>query len=242
VNLAWRHHREHAMLAGTELAIGDFVFEFESTRADFSWDIIDKLYEKSVSGFDIVYAYPKGNTKKKSKIFYWLLNKLTYLNIETATEKAKIISRKALNRVLLEKAKVRYRKVLYKHCGFPASFIEYEPIQKDFSENEITFFQKASLATDVFIVFSNIGTHIAMFFSFVSFILSASIGIYALTVYLTGQATISGWTTTMLFLSLGFSGIFLILTIMSKYISIMLSEQRKGQLYTIQNIDKISIH
>lgn len=239
LNLAWRHRRELAMLAGTDLAIGDFVFELETTRPDFTWDIIVQLYDKCVSGFDVVFAFPKNKTKTRSRLFYWLLNKLSYLNVETSTETAKIVSRKALNRALLERGKIRYRKVLYKYCGFPTAAVVYEPISGTTDKNEMTLLQKTTLATDVFVVFSNIGIHIAMLFSVLSMIISATIGIYALIAYISGLPIISGWTTTMLFLSMGFSGIFLTLTILAKYISTILQEQRQGSLYTVETIDRI---
>jgi len=240
LNLAWRHKRELAMLAGTDLAIGDFVYEIESVRQDYDWNLIADLYDKSVTGYDVVYAYPKGVTKAKSKLFYNLLNHLSHLRVDPHTETVKIISRKALNRVLLERGKVRYRKVLYKYCGFPTAYIEYEPSKRIDAGDEMSLMQKISLASDVFIVFSNVGTQIAMLFSTVSLILSLSIGLYAVVTFLTGHTTISGWTTTMLFLAIGFSGLFLVLTVMAKYLSAILIEQRHGSLYTVQSVDKLS--
>ncbi len=240
INLAWRHKKELAMLAGTDLAIGDFVFELESPRPDYALDLISELYNKAVSGFDVVYAFPKNSTRFKSKLFYWLLNRLSHLNVDEHTETVKIVSRKALNRALLERGKVRYRKVLYKSGGFPTSTLEYLPERRTVGNDEMTLFQKLTLATDVFIVFSNIGTQVAMVFSAISLIISMLIGVYAAYVYLSGQATISGWTTTMLFLSSGFSGVFLTLTIIAKYIGTILTEQRRGNLYTVETIDKIS--
>lgn len=240
LNLAWKHRRELAMLAGTDLAIGDFVYEIETTRPDFAWEILAQLYDKCVTGFDVVFAFPKNKTKARSCFFYWLLNKLSYLNVETHTETSKIISRKALNRALLERGKIRYRKVLYKYCGFPTSAIMYDPISRVMDKNEMTILQKAALATDVFVVFSNIGLHIAMLFSILSMLFSIFIGIYAFVAYLSGLPIMSGWTTTILFLSMGFSGMFLTLTILAKYISTILLEQRQGSLYTIENIDRIS--
>lgn len=240
LNLAWRHKRELAMLAGTDLAIGDFVYEFESVRRDYDWTLIADLYDKSVTGYDVVYAYPKGATKRKSRIFYNILNHLSHLRVDPHTESVKIISRKALNRVLLDRGKVRYRKVLYMHCGFPATSLEYTATGKTNSADELTLLNKLALASDVFIVFSNIGTQIAMLFSAVSMLLSLAIGFYALIAYLTGNTTISGWTTTMLFLAIGFSGIFLTLTVIAKYISTILMEQRQRQLYTVESINKLN--
>lgn len=239
LNLAWRHKKELAMLAGTDLAVGDFVYEIESSQPDFSWDLIAELYEKSVSGYDVVSASPKGGTRFQSRLFYITLNKLSYLKLGLHTETARIISRKALNRTLVDRGKLRYRKILYTHCGFPTSMLQYVPIGKKRKNEDMTTLQRISLASDVFIMFSNVGTHIAVFFSVLFLLFSIAIGIYALIAYLFGGEIISGWTTTMLFLSLGFSGGFLVMSVMAKYISTILMEQKSGNIYTVQSVQKV---
>ena len=240
INLAWRHKKELAMLAGTDLAIGDFVFEIESVHNNFEIDLLGKLYEKSISGYDIVSAFPNKGTKKKSKLFYWFLNRISNLNIEEQTETVKIVSRKALNRILLERNQVRYRKILYKHSGFPTASLYYNPVKKSPKQEDLTFMQKLGLASDVVIVFSNIGLHIAILFSSIFALISIFIGIYALIAHYIDKAVISGWTTTMLFLSIGFTGIFITLSVIAKYISNILLEQRHRNLYTTESLEKLN--
>lgn len=239
LSLAWRHKKELAMLAGTDLAVGDFVYEIETTDPDFTWDIIAKLYDKSVTGYDVVAAYPRKGTQFKSRMFYTFLNKISHLKVVPHSETIRIISRKALNRTLIDRGKVRYRKVLYKHCGFPTTSIEYEPTHRHKRAEELNFWQKTSLASDVFIVFSNIGVHVAVMFSILFLALSVLIGVYALVTYFTGDV-ISGWTTTMLFLSLGFSGVFIVTAIIAKYISVILQEQKAGNIYTVESLQKLN--
>lgn len=239
LNLAWMHKKELAMLAGSDLAIGDFVFELESTKPDYAFTILFDIYEKALEGYDIVSAYPEGKTKKKSKLFYKLLNKLSHLDVDLVSETIKVISRKALNRALLERGRIRYRKAIYKYCGFPNIAISYKPINKKRADDEISFIEKVSLASDIFVIFSDIGTQIAMLFSLFALIMSLAIGLYAVVVYINFKSILSGWTTLMLFLSLGFSGVFLVLTVIAKYISTILQEQRKTSLYIVESIEKL---
>jgi dolichol-phosphate mannosyltransferase len=100
--------------------------------------------------------------------------------------------------------------------------------------------QKLSLASDVIIVFSNIGLHIAILFSSIFALISIFIGIYALIAHYIDKAVISGWTTTMLFLSVGFTGIFVTLSIIAKYISTILLEQRHSNLYTPESLERLN--
>lgn len=59
LNMSFFHGLEGAMNAGKDLAIGDFVFEFDSTLLDFNPDLIMEVYRSSLVGFDIVSAAPK---------------------------------------------------------------------------------------------------------------------------------------------------------------------------------------
>lgn len=50
VNLSYFHGVEVAMNAGMDLAIGDFVFEFDKTILDFDKDVVMKIYRRSLEG------------------------------------------------------------------------------------------------------------------------------------------------------------------------------------------------
>ncbi|MDR1565293.1 MAG: glycosyltransferase, partial [Oscillospiraceae bacterium] len=64
---------EAAMHAGVDLSIGDFVFEFDSAHMDYPQGLIMEVYEKCLSGFDIVAAGTASN-RISSKIFYRVYN------------------------------------------------------------------------------------------------------------------------------------------------------------------------
>ena len=59
INMSFYQGLELAMNAGMDLAIGDFVYEFDSTIMDYSPDLIMKIYRRSLEGFDIVSVGPK---------------------------------------------------------------------------------------------------------------------------------------------------------------------------------------
>ena len=46
------------MVAGLDRAMGDFVFEFEDTYLDFPVEVLRRMYDTAVGGFDIVAAVP----------------------------------------------------------------------------------------------------------------------------------------------------------------------------------------
>ena len=63
INMSYFHGLEMAMDAGRDLTIGDFVFEFDNTCLDFSPEVIMEIYNKSLTGYDIVSA--SANKKEK---------------------------------------------------------------------------------------------------------------------------------------------------------------------------------
>ena len=66
VHMSYYHGLESAMNAGLDLAIGDFVFEFDNTILDFDSDELMKIYYHALKGYDIVSASPD---KKLHRIF-----------------------------------------------------------------------------------------------------------------------------------------------------------------------------
>ena len=62
--------------------------------------------------------------------------------------------------------------------------------------------------------------------------------VYTIVIYCIGKP-IEGWTTTMLVLTFGFFGMFLILTIVIKYLSLLLDMNFRKQKYLIEGVEKI---
>lgn len=243
INLSWKHGQELAILAGNDMAIGDFIYEFNSTVINYPLSTIYRLYEKCISGIDIVAASPAADLRFSSQLFYRFLNRVSYLDLDLTTETFRIVSRRALNRILQMKEKTRYRKALYRYSGFPAANITYEKINgrnKSGSSAKRTFKEKINLAFEILLSFSNIGLSITMILSLLFLGFSVTGGIYALYIYFTLDSVVSGWTTTMLFLSAGFSGIFFVLGLLSKYVSLLLIELKQRPLYTYSSVNKIS--
>lgn len=237
INTAWKHGHELAMLAGTDFAIGDFILEIESTQLEYPISLLWNTYEKCCSGYDIVFASPKTKLGLSSILFYKLLNRFSYRRLDLRTDSFKIITRRALNTALKSKEKTRYRKILYKGSGFPNITLFFHPTGP--IQSNRTLSEKISFASDTLLSFSNIGLKFTLWLSILFFLGSVIIGIYAISIYLTEKTVALGWTTIMLFLSFSFSGIFLILTVIGKYLVMILEESKRKSAYTIQSIKRL---
>ena len=58
-----RDRLESAMNAGRDIAIGDFVFEFDDVFVDYEPELIMRVYEKLLEGNDIVAVRSRGKVK-----------------------------------------------------------------------------------------------------------------------------------------------------------------------------------
>jgi len=240
VNLSYEQDLESAMLAGIDIAIGDFVFEFDSPIIDYSFENILDIYMQSLKGYDIVSASPKKGEKLTSKIFYKIFKKYSSNNLQLSTESFRILSRRAINRINMLSNTIPYRKVLYLNCGLKTFSFKYNPLNKKLT-NRINKEKKnkLELGINLLLLFTKFGYKISLYMSFFMFFISLSMGGYALFLYFFYKKIVEGWTTTMLFLSIGFTGLFLLIAIVVKYLSLILNIQQSKISYIYESVEKL---
>lgn len=239
LNMGFTQGLELAMNAGDDLAIGDFVFEFDSCYKDYSDELIMEVYLKVLSGFDIVAAGTKTN-RLTSKIFYMLFNKSSRLPTEIGTESFRIISRRAINRIEALNKVIPYRKAIYANSGLSSTTLYYQSSQNEgyaISHHESSD-MRTSTALNAIVLFTDFFFKFSFGLSLLMIILTLVGTVYTLTIFFAGKP-IPGYTTTMLLSTSSFFAIFIILAIVIKYLSIIVSVLVKKQKYIIKNIEKI---
>lgn len=234
INMSFLQGVETAMNAGIDLAIGDFVFEFDSIELDYDLSLITDIYFKSLEGYDIVSAVPN-NVKMTSKMFYKVFNKYANMENQLRTERFKIISRRGINRVDSMNVKIPYRKAVYANCGLKQTFIQYKVSSS--SQGKSTIKDRRELAIDSLLLFTDIGYRISISMATIMLLFSVFVAIYSIFIFVNGNP-VAGWTTTMLFLSFAFFGLFSLLTILIKYTQLLLNLQFTKQDYIIEGIEK----
>ena len=234
INMSFLQGVETAMNAGIDLAIGDFVFEFDSIELDYDLSLITDIYFKSLEGYDIVSAVPN-NVKMTSKMFYKVFNKYANMENQLRTERFKIISRRGINRVDSMNVKIPYRKAVYANCGLKQTFIQYKVSPS--SQGKSTIKDRRELAIDSLLLFTDIGYRIPISMATIMLLFSVFVAIYSIFIFVNGNP-VAGWTTTMLFLSFSFFGLFSLLTILIKYTQLLLNLQFTKQDYIIEGIEK----
>ena len=98
---------------------------------------------------------------------------------------------------------------------------------------------RSRLATDALVLFTNVAYRLALWLAVVMMALTLIVTGYTVVIYLSGSP-VEGWTTTMLFLGFGFFGMFAILTLVLKYLSLLVELTFRRQRYVFESIEKIS--
>ncbi len=228
---------ELIMTAGVDLSIGDFVFEFDSLMLDYPLDTIMRVYHRSLEGFDIVSASPNKNVSFSSRLFYYLFNQFSFSRNKIKTERFRILSRRAINRIHSLSKTIPYRKALYANSGLKCDNVEFNSDYKKYSKHKQ---YRRELAIDTLILFTSIGYRFSISLSLLLLSFTLFAVLYTLVMFFTLDKPVEGWTTMMLLLSVGLSGLFMILSIIIKYLSLLVDLVFKKQRYLIESVERIS--
>ena len=238
IHMSYYQGLETSMNAGRDLAIGDFVYEFDSANVDYDAEVLSEIYEKLLTGYDIVSASGDGKVRFSSKLFYRVYNSSSKEKAGTLrNETFRIISRRAINRVKSLGTYIPYRKAVYANCGLKTSNVVYKRTVVTKKKEHTS--ERMSLAFDSFVYFTNFLEKISTVLSGIFLVATIGIGIYILSDVLLHHNTADGWLSIMCFLSIGFFGMFVLLTVVLKYLSTLLNLVFKQQRYVIADIEKI---
>lgn len=240
VNMSCFHGLEAAMNAGVDLSIGDFVFEFDNTDLDFEKEEIMSIYHRSLQGYDIVSAVPDRQEKVSSRIFYRVFDQFTDLSYKMHTESFRILSRRVINRVSSMNKMIPYRKAIYASQGLKTDAITYKVSPKKLTrEDRQEKRYRSRLAVDSLILFTELGYRFSIVMTVIMMMVSAFMVVYSIVIF-TASDPVAGWTTTILFLSLAFFGLFGILTIVIKYLQLLVNLIFKKKHYNFEGIEKLT--
>lgn len=240
VHMSFFQGLESAMNAGRDIAIGDFVYEFDDIFVDYEPKVIMDIYHKLLTGYDIVSASSKGKLRLTSKLFYSLYNRSNRGGGKIGPETFRLVSRRAINRIKSMGQYIPYRKAVYRNCGLNAVTLNYD--SKDVNvrvRNKTVASERTTLALDSFIYFTNVLERISAIICGVFLFVTVGMGVYIIVDLFNKDKPVEGWLSTMGFLALGFFGVFALLTIILKYLSVLLNLVFKQQRYLVSDIEKV---
>ncbi len=229
-----------AVSAGLDFSKGEKVVIIDADGQD-PPEIIEKLYLKSLEGFEVVYArreQRKGESimkKATAKLFYRILNKITKIDIPLDTGDFRIIDRKVVDQLKKMPERRKFLRGQISWIGFNQTFVTYKREERMSGETGYSYAKMIRFALDGITSFSNwplrIATISGFVFSFIGFLLI----LYTLYSRYVLENYQPGWASqmiTMIFIG----GIQLIgIGIIGEYISRINENIKERPLYVIKD-------
>ncbi len=242
INMSRNFGVDPCVLAGFRNAKGDAIVYLHTDLQD-PPEIIPDLIKKHEEGFDVVHTIRtkrKGESKFRmlvTRIAYLLINILSDIKLPIESGDYKLISRKALDKILNQKEFRPYVRGLSVWVGFKQTFYKYERQARGSGKSKMPLLSKGPVTDFITGItsYSLKPLYIGIFFGFLSIIISLLLIIYALYLKFSNLA-IPGSTSIIIAISF-FSGILLFtLGIIGIYLA-RIFEQTKGRdQYVIKEI------
>lgn len=232
IHMSLKQSQEACMNAGLHASIGDYVFEFDSTESPYPQELVMQAYARTQQGYDIVSVCPRHGNGLMSAFFYRLFNACSQSSYPIRTESFRVVTRRAINRVYANSDHLPYRKAAYATSGLKMAYLEWEGHAADSTKNRV------SLAVNSLILYTSTAYRFSAWVAALMMVASLAAMLYVVYVFATGRP-VAGWTTTMLVLSFGFTGLFAVASIIIKYLALLLDLVFRRKHYLIEGIEKI---
>lgn len=131
---------------------------------------------------------------------------------------------------------------MYKNCGMKTDVISYpNPLSaKDKRNNAEERSSRSTLAVDTIIIFTNILEKFSMLVSIILFsFLMVMFGWIIYSVF-SSVRPVEGWLSLMALMSFGFFMLSVMLTLIFKYLSLILNITFRKQRYVIEGVEKLT--
>lgn len=246
INLSFYQGVETAMNAGSDLAVGDFLFEFDRCCPDFDPELVMQVYRRALEGYDVVSAAPKKGVALSSKIFYALYNWSSHFRYRIRQERFRIVSRRAVNRVNQMNVYVPYRKAMYMNCGLKVDTIVYDNELRGENgkyhkgRNREERGNRSGLAVDTLVIFTDVLEKFSMLVSAILFVFLITMFGWIIYSIFSTVRPVEGWMSLMALMSFGFFMLSVMLTLIFKYLSVILNMSFKRQRYVTEGVEKLT--
>lgn len=232
------------VLAGFNHVKGDCVVYMDSDLQD-PPELLDKLINKYENGADVVHTVRTerlGETKIKlllTKIAYKVINFLSDINLPSEAGDFKLISKKALSKILDQKESRPYIRGLSVWVGFKQAYVEYVRKPRHEGKTKFPLFSAGPISQFIngVTAYSLKPLYFGIILGMISIVFSILLIFYAFYMKFTNLA-VPGTAGIIITISF-FSGIILLtIGITGLYIARIFEEVRGRDAYVIKNIKK----
>lgn len=234
--------QHYAITCGLDQSKGEWVVVMDCDLQDRPEEIVP-LYQKAISGYDVVLAkrdQRQDTFFKKffSKAFYRTLGYLTGSAMDEQVANFGIYHRNVINAVCELRESIRYFPTMIQWVGFKQTAISVTHSARDVGKSSYNFKRLLNLALDIILAYSDKPIRLMIKLGILVSLLSFIMGFYFSFQYLLGNVTVPGYTSLILSIWF-FSGLLLILVgVVGLYVGKTFEGVKKRPIYLIQNDTK----
>lgn len=238
IKLSRNFGQQHAMQAGMDASVGEFIITMDCDLQDHPTEII-KLYNKALEGFDIVQASRTNRQddflkKMSSVLFNRLLSYLSETKQDPTVANFVLYRRVALEAIAEVNDYRRYYPMLIQWVGFKRAKVEIEHRERDTGGSSYSYKKRIVLAIDTILTFSDKPLRMAVKFGVFTTFIAIVATVVMLAIYMRGSIAVPGWTSLALLITF-FSGvIILILGVVGMYVGKTFESVKARPTYIIR--------
>lgn len=239
INFSRNFGHQVAVTCGLDHAVGDAIIAMDGDLQD-PPEVLPGLVARWREGYEVVYAVRqarKENVFKRAayKSFYWILNRVSYLDIPLDSGDFSLIDRRVVEVLRAMPERNRFVRGLRTWAGFRQIGYEYAREARFAGESKYSLGKLLKLAFDGLVSYSYVPLRLV---SNVGLLVSASaLGYmgYLLLARLFGDVTIRGWTSTVV-IQLFLGGVQLLsLGVIGEYVGRIFEEVKQRPHYIVRD-------
>ena len=231
--------KEAALLAGLEVAVGDFVTIMDVDLQD-PPEILPEMFEKWQEGYDVVGTRRTSRTGEPpirsffAKLFYKIINKISKTQIVDGARDYRLMTRQVVDSILNLQESNRFSKGLFSWVGYEVTYLEYENRERSRGQTSWSFWGLLRYSVDGFVNFSELPLNIATFVGILCFFISIILSLFYTVKTLVWGDSVQGFPTLVI-LVLMLGGLQLLASgIIGKYLAKTFIEVKKRPNYIIK--------
>jgi polyisoprenyl-phosphate glycosyltransferase len=227
-----------ALSAGLHLASGDAVVTMDSDLQH-PPELIRSLLAKAAEGYDVVYAVRSTSDsaswfkRNSARFFYWLLGRLTALDLPQAGGDFRYMSRRVVDALLAMPERHRFLRGMTRWVGYEQATVEYERELRLAGASKYTLRKMLAFGWDAIISFSTLPLRIASMLGFAISFLGLVYLTYVIAVRLFTDEAVAGWTSVVAAVLILGGVQLLCLGIIGQYLGRMYDEVKARPLFLI---------
>jgi polyisoprenyl-phosphate glycosyltransferase len=229
-----------ALSAGLHLSSGDAVITMDSDLQH-PPELIPSLLAKAAEGYDVVYAVRSSSDsagwfkRNSARLFYWLLGRLTALDLPQAGGDFRYMSRPVVDALLAMPERHRFLRGMTRWVGYEQTVVEYDRPPRPAGASKYTLRKMLAFGWDAIISFSSLPLRIASMLGFAISFLGLVYLAYVIAIRIFTEQAVAGWTSVVAAVLILGGVQLLCLGIIGQYLGRMYDEVKARPLFIVSD-------